>query len=76
MSDDFVRGNVQCVAVTKKGRRCSIESVDFSIYCHVHEPTLQCGATRKDGTRCGVVTGGVRCRYHKNKRKYPDFDLA
>jgi hypothetical protein len=53
-----------CRAKTRKGLPCPIGPRPSGL-CHVHDPTVQCGATRRDGARCTAPTGGVRCRTHR-----------
>ncbi|MEV0720036.1 hypothetical protein [Asanoa sp. NPDC050611] len=54
-----------CRARTRKGLPCPIGPRPSGL-CHVHDPTVQCGATRRDGHRCAAPTGGVRCRTHRD----------
>lgn len=56
-----------CEAITRKGLPCPTHASPGSIYCHVHNPDLQCGATKRNGERCNVATGGVRCKYHRDR---------
>lgn len=58
---------VQCSAYTRKGHRCPNGTSPGFDLCHVHEPALQCGFKRKNGSLCKVATGGKRCPTHANK---------
>ncbi|MBP5386491.1 MAG: hypothetical protein J6Y97_03790 [Prevotella sp.] len=61
----------QCVATTKKGTRCKLNSLENSKYCHVHQaksPVVsQCKAKTKEGKRCSraAKTDGY-CTQHYN----------
>lgn len=60
-----------CSALTKQGKPCSIEPNEGSEFCHVHDPELQCGFTKRDGERCKMPTGGGPCEHHvaRNPKK-------
>lgn len=60
-------GKRECQAITKRGLPCPIETRGGE-FCHVHDPALQCGATKRDGERCAVATGGGRCKHHMTKK--------
>ena len=53
----------RCAATTRAGRPCPTVA-RASGFCHVHDPAVQCGATKKSGERCAAATGGGRCQYH------------
>lgn len=53
----------RCRALTKQRKPCPIEATRTGL-CHVHEPSLQCGADRGNGQRCTIATGGGYCQTH------------
>jgi hypothetical protein len=58
----------RCRAFTKKRRPCPIEATHTGL-CHVHEPSLQCGADKGNGQRCTITTGGGYCQAHAARTK-------
>lgn len=61
----------ECTATTKAGKPCPIPANEGRPFCHVHDPLLQCGAKRRDGSICKVATGGVHCKFHTPKAEQP-----
>lgn len=53
----------RCRATTKRGTRCPVTARPSGL-CHVHDPAVQCGATKRDGGTCGIATGGGPCAHH------------
>lgn len=57
-------GEGACRAVTKKGTPCPVTPRPSGL-CHVHDPAVQCGVTKRNGEPCAIATGGGRCDYHR-----------
>ena len=57
-------GEGSCRAVTKKGTPCPVTPRPSGL-CHVHDPEVQCGVTKRNGRPCAIATGGGRCDYHR-----------
>ncbi|WP_203704813.1 hypothetical protein [Asanoa iriomotensis] len=55
-----------CRARTRQGRLCPVGPRSSGL-CHLHDPKVQCGATKRDGSRCTAPTGGVRCTNHRGR---------
>lgn len=56
----------RCSALTRTGLPC-INEPRSSGLCHLHDPDLQCGARTSAGGRCGIATGGGRCKNHRHQ---------
>jgi ribonuclease HI len=59
-----VPGGAPCSAVTKAGRPCPTTAGPSGL-CHVHDPSVQCGAPTRTGALCTVATGGGSCAAHR-----------
>ncbi|GIF46589.1 hypothetical protein DFJ67_8448 [Asanoa ferruginea] len=55
------------MAITRRGYQCPIGPRPSGL-CHVHDPAVQCGGTKRNGARCAVATGGGLCRAHRDQR--------
>lgn len=65
-SDDT--DDLYCGETTKAGNKCPNRARENSFFCHIHDPAVQCGAIKKNGTLCAVATGGGRCKFHKKPK--------
>ncbi|WP_147315800.1 hypothetical protein [Asanoa ferruginea] len=61
------RTRARCMAITRRGYQCPIGPRPSGL-CHVHDPAVQCGGTKRNGARCAVATGGGLCRAHRDQR--------
>lgn len=56
----------RCQSSTHAGSPCSNEPRPSGL-CHLHDPDVQCGARTNSGSRCGIATGGGRCKHHRHQ---------
>lgn len=56
----------RCSEVTRTGQPCPNNARPSGL-CHLHDPVVQCGATKRNGQRCTIATGGGPCTKHQSQ---------
>jgi hypothetical protein len=68
-ADSFAMDGGKCKGMTKENKPCSRNAVKGTEYCYQHNPNAHhCGAIKKDGKPCQIVTKEGLCHIHKQTK--------